>query len=296
VADALSRKSLHISALMVREMDLLEQLRDLSLACEVTPNSVRLGTLRITSELLGDIREVQKTNPFLRTKLEAIELGRDSSFNVGSNGVLRLQDRTCVPNVPELRKMILEEGHRSNLSIHPGAPKMYQDLKMLFWWPNMKREVSEFVYACLVYQNAKIEHHRPLGKLQPLEIPQWKWDSISMDFVVGLPRNPRGLDSIWVIVDRLTKSAHFINIIFALVKLTSLYISEIVILHGVPSSIVSDRDPRFTSRFWESLNRALGTKLRLSLAYHPQIDGQTERTIESLEDLLSACVLEQKGS
>ncbi|XP_028227035.1 uncharacterized protein LOC114408092 [Glycine soja] len=138
-------------------MDLQEQFRDLSLACEVTPNSVRLGTLRITSELLGDIREGQKTDPFLRTQLEAIESGRESSFNVGSDGVLRLQDRICVPNAPELRKMILEEGHRSNLSIHPGSTKMYQDLKMMFWWPNMKREVSEFVYACLVCQKAKIE-------------------------------------------------------------------------------------------------------------------------------------------
>ena len=198
----------------------------------------------------------------------------------------------------ELRKMILEEGHRSNLSIHPGATKMYQDLKMMFWWPNMKREVSEFVYACLVYQKTKIEHQRPSGKLQPLEIPQWKWDNISMDFVVGLPRTPRDLDSIWVIVDKLTKSAHFIpiNIIFSLDKLTSLYIREIVRLHGVPSSVVFDRDPRFTFRFWESLNRALGTKLRLSSAYHPQTDGQTEWTIQSLEDLLKACVLEQKGS
>ena len=113
VADALSRKSLQMSSLMVREMDLLEQFRDLSLACEVTPNSVRLGTLRITSELLGDIREGQKIDPFLRTQLEAIESGRDSSFNVGSDGVLKLRDRICVPNVPELRKMILEEGRRS---------------------------------------------------------------------------------------------------------------------------------------------------------------------------------------
>ncbi|RZC11704.1 Transposon Tf2-9 polyprotein, partial [Glycine soja] len=213
-------------------------------------------------------------------------------------GVLRLRDRICVSNVPKLRKMILEEGHRSNLSIHPGATKMYQDLKMMFWWPNMKKEVSEFVYACLVCHKAKIEHHRPSGKLQPLEIPQWKWDSISMDFVVGLPRTPRGLDYIWVIVDRLTKSTHFIpiNIKFSLEKLTTLYISEVIRLHGVPSSIVSDRDPRFTSRFWESLNRVLGTKLRLSSAYHPQTDGQTERTIQSLEDLLKACVLEQKES
>jgi len=154
------------------------------------------------------------------------------------------------------------------------------------------------VYSCLVCHKAKIKHQRPSGKLQPLEIPQWKWDGISMDFDLGLPTTPKGFDSIWVIVDKLTKSAHFIpiNIRFSLEKLASLYISEIVRLHGVSSSIVSDRDPRFTSRFWESLNKALGTKLRLSSAYHPQTDDQTEQTIQALKDLLGACVLEQNGS
>jgi len=153
-------------------------------------------------------------------------------------------------------------------------------------------ERNGFFLAYLVCQKAKIEHQKPSGKLQPLEILEWKWDNISMNFVVGLPRTPKGLDSIWVIVDRLTKYAHFIpiNIRYSLKRLTSLYVSEIVRLHGVLSSIVSDRDPRFTSRFWESLHKALGTKLKLSSAYHPQTDGQTERTIQSLEDLLRACV------
>ena len=132
VVDALRWKSLHVSVLMVRELVLLEQFRDLSLGCEVTPNSVGLGASRITSELLGQIREGQKFDPFLKTRLEAIELGKDSSFNVGSYGVLRLRDRICAPNVLELRKMILKEGHRSNLSIHPGSTNMYQDLKTIF--------------------------------------------------------------------------------------------------------------------------------------------------------------------
>jgi len=119
-----------------------------------------------------------------------------------------------------------------------------------------------------------------------------------MDFVSGLPKTPTNHDSIWVIIDRLTKSTHFIpiNIRYSLEKLTQLYIKEVVRLHGIPSSIVSDRDPRFTSRFWESLHQALGTKLRLSSAYHPQTDGQSERTIQTLEDLLRACVLDHKGS
>ncbi|MCI14361.1 retrotransposon protein, partial [Trifolium medium] len=228
-------------------------------------------------------------------KLVLINEGKETDFGVDENEVMRYRGRVCVPDVPDLKKMILEEGHRSGLSIHPGVTKMYQDLKKLFWWSGMKRQISEFVYACLVCQKSKIEHQKPSGLLQPLFIPEWKWDSVAMDFVGGLPRTVKGNEVIWVIVDRLTKSAHFIAIKSGVLvpKLAEIYIEQIVKLHGIPSSIVSDRDPRFTSRFWESLQEALGTKLRLSSAYHPQTDGQSERTIQSLEDLLRACVLEQ---
>ena len=119
-----------------------------------------------------------------------------------------------------------------------------------------------------------------------------------MDFVLGLPRSPKGHDAIWVIVDRFTKSTHFIPIRmnYSLDQLAQLYIKEIVRLHGIPVSIVSDRDPCFTSRFWKSLHKALGTNLNFSIAFHPQTDGQSERTIQILEDMLRACVLDLKGS
>ena len=119
-----------------------------------------------------------------------------------------------------------------------------------------------------------------------------------MDFVIGLPRTPRGNDAVWVIVDRLTKSAHFLPIRWGctLEKLANLYVSKIVRLHGVPESIISDMDPRFTSRFWVSLQRALGTKLYFSTAFHPLTDGQSERTIQTLEDMLRACVIEFQGT
>ena len=164
--------------------------------------------------------------------------------------------------------------------------------------PKMKKEIAQYVASCLICQKAKVEHQRPVGMLQPLDLPEWKWDSIAMDFVVGLPRTIQKFDYIWIIVDRLTKSAHFlpINIRYSLDKLAELYIREIVRLYGVPSSIISDRDPRFTSKFWGSLHQALGTKIHLSSAYHPQTNGQSERTIKSLEDLLRACVLENSGS
>jgi len=125
----------------------------------------------------------------------------------------------------------------------------------------MNTDVANCVASCLVCQKAKIEHQRPGGTLEPLNIPQWKWDNISMDFVIHLPRSMRGHDSIWVILDRLTKCAHFlpINQKMSLDKLAELYVREIVRLHGVPARIISDRDLRFTSRFWQSLQAALGT-------------------------------------
>jgi len=141
----------------------------------------------------------------------------------------------------------------------------------------MKRDVAQFVYACLICQKSKVEHQKPAGLLTPLDILEWKWDSISMDFVTSLPNTPKGHDAIWVIVDRPTKSVHFIpiNINFPVSQSAEIYIREIVKLHGVPSSIVTDRDPRFTSRFWKSLQEALGSQLRLSSAYHPHTDGQS---------------------
>jgi len=157
----------------------------------------------------------------------------------------------CVPG-PRLRKKILEEGHKSCLSIHSGMTKMYKDLKESFWWTGMKIDIVDFMASCLVCQKAKFEHQRSGGTLEPFNIPQWKWDSISMDFITHLSRFVRGHDSIWVIVDRLTKYAHFmpINQKMSMDNLVELYVREVVLLDGVPMSIVSDRDPRFTSWFW----------------------------------------------
>ncbi|KAI3747412.1 hypothetical protein L6452_09868 [Arctium lappa] len=175
---------------------------------------------------------------------------------------------------------------------------MYRDLKQSYWWPGLKKDIAHFVEQCLTCLKVKAEHQRPYGELQSLEIPVWKWDEIMMDLVTGLPQSPKGHDAIWVIVDRLTKSAHFLPIkeTYSLEKLARLYIDEIVTRHGVPSSIVSNRDARFSSAFWRSLQRELGSQLKLSTTYHPQTDGQSERTIQTLEDMLRACVIDFKGS
>ena len=162
----------------------------------------------------------------------------------------------------------------------------------------MKKEIAQFVQKCLVCQQVKVEHQKPSGLLQPLEIPEWKWEHITMDFVSRLPRSQKGHDAIWVIVDRLTKSAHFlpINMRYSLEKLAQLYMNEIVRLHGIPVSIISDRNLRFVSRFWQQLQGALGTKLNFSTTYHPQTDGQSERTIQTLDDMLRTCILDFGGS
>jgi hypothetical protein len=154
------------------------------------------------------------------------------------------------------------------------------------------------VAKCDVCQRVKAEHQRPAGLLHPLKIPKWKWEEIGMDFIVELPHTPAGYDSIWVIVDRLMKVAHFIPVRtnYTGAKLAELYMTRIVCLHGVPKKIVSDRGSQFTSRFWKKLHECLDTQLNFSSAYHPQTDGHTERTNQGLEDMLRACALKHGGS
>ena len=162
----------------------------------------------------------------------------------------------------------------------------------------MKLDVAKYVAECVTCARVKAQHQKPYGSLEPLPVPMGKWEDITMDFVSKLPRTKSGNDMIWVVVDRFTKSAHFIaaNEKWSMDKLANAYVKEIVRLHGVPLTIVSDRDSRFTSRFWRSLQEELGTKLCLSTAYHPQTDGQSERTIQTLEDMLRACTLEFQGN
>ncbi|KAI3515892.1 hypothetical protein L1887_14797 [Cichorium endivia] len=158
----------------------------------------------------------------------------------------------------------------------------------------MKAEIAAYVNKCLTCSKVKAEYQKPSGLLQQPSIPEWKWECIAMDFITKLPRTSSGYDTIWVVIDHLTKSAHFLAIkeTDKMEKLTRTYLKEIVKLHGVPISIISDRDSRFTSRFWQSLQRSLRTRLDMSTAYHPQTDGQSERTIQTLEDMLRACVID----
>jgi hypothetical protein len=157
----------------------------------------------------------------------------------------------------------------------------------------MKREIARYVSECDTCRRIKADHLRPAENLQPLSITEWKWENICMNFIVGLPRTSHGCNFIWVIVDRLTKSAHFIHVAttYRIGQYAELYISHIVCYHGIPNTIISDRGSIFVARFWAQLYECLGTHLIRSSAYHPQTDGQTEQVNQIIEDMLRACVL-----
>jgi hypothetical protein len=252
----------------------------------------------IQSSLVERLRVAQQQDRLLQEARKRVDYGKPREFTIDENDLVHFRGRLCVPQKSEVKTDILREAHKMPYTVHPGETKMYRDLKQNLWWKIMKVDVSKYVAACEVCQRVKAEHKRPAGLWKLLEIPEWKWEHITMDFVVGLPRSPRGRDAIWVVVDRLTKFARFIPMktTDSTLELVPLYMKEVIRLHSVPKSIVSDRDSKFVSKFWESLHSALGTKLSLSVAFHPQTDGQSERTIQTLEDMLCACVISWKGS
>ncbi|GJT44174.1 reverse transcriptase domain-containing protein [Tanacetum coccineum] len=244
VADALSRKE-RVKPKRVRAMNMILQ------------SSIKDRILAAQKEAVDEFAVLQK--------------GLDEMIEQRSDGTLYYLDRIWVPLKGEVRTLIMDEAHKSKYSVHPGADKMYYDLRDRYWWPGMKKDIAEYVSKCLTCLKVKAEHQRPSGLLQQPEIPVWKWEGIAMDFVTKLPRTSSGHDTIWVIMDRLTKSAHFLPMRedYKMERLARLYLNEIVARHGVPISIISDHDSRFTSRFWQSMQEALGTRLDMSTAYHP---------------------------
>ncbi|GKB01078.1 putative nucleotidyltransferase, ribonuclease H [Tanacetum coccineum] len=203
-----------------------------------------------------------------------LQRGLDEIIEHMSNGELYYLDQIWVPLMGDVRTLIMDEAHKSKYFVHPGANKMYYDLRDRYWWLGMKKDIAIYVSRCLTCLKVKAEHQSPSGLLQQPKIPEWKWERIAMDFVTKLPRTISGHDTIWVIVD----------------------LNEIVARHGVPISIISDRDSHFTSRFWQSMQEALGTHLDMSMAYHPQTDvEETTEKISQINDRLKATCDRQKS-
>jgi hypothetical protein len=268
VADALSRKS-KVNMMVTRLMpyELAKKLNRLSLGFL---NSTQGVTVELEPTLERDNKDGLKNDEKINEIQQLILDGIGKDFREDAEGVVWFKDRLCVPNIKSIRELILKDSHERDYSIHPSRMKMYQDLKKQLWWYGMKMEIAENVSICDSYQRINTEHQRTAGLLQSLYIPQWKWDEIGMEFIVGLPRTRAGYDSIWVVVDRLTKAAHFIPVktSYNNAVLVELYMSRIVCLHGVSKKIISYRGTQFTSHFWQQLHEALGTHLNFSSAYH----------------------------
>ncbi|GKC01760.1 putative reverse transcriptase domain-containing protein [Tanacetum coccineum] len=199
-----------------------------------------------------------------------LQRGLDEMIEHMSDDTLYYLDRIWVPLKGDVRTLIMDEAHKSKYSVHPGADKMYYDLRDRYWWPRMKKDIA-------VYQP---------------EITEWKWEGIAMDFVTKLPRTSSGHETIWVIVDRLIKSAHFLPMCedYKMDRLVRLYLNEIVSRHGVPISIISDRDSQITLRFWQSMQEALGTHLDM----RPDLVQETIKKISQIKDRLKAARDHQK--
>ncbi|GJU99845.1 putative reverse transcriptase domain-containing protein [Tanacetum coccineum] len=244
VADALSRKEreppLRVRAsVMTIGLNLPKQILDAQTEARKLEN---IKNEDVGGMLLKNSKDLEK---FRTEKLEP-----------RADGTLCFNGRSWLPCYGDLRTVIMHESHKSKYSIHPGSEKMYQDIKKLYYWPNMKANITTYVSKCLTCAKVKAEHQRPSGLLVQPDIPQWKWDNITMDFVMKIPKSSQGYDTIWEVVTR----------------------------HGIPLSIIYDRDPRFASNLWRSLQNALGTSLDMSTVYHPQTDEQSERTIQTLKD------------
>jgi hypothetical protein len=247
-----------------------------------SPLHERIAMAQLSNE------EVQK----IKQKLEE----RDPKFDCfrrDDKGIVSFGQRLVIPQDQDLRKEILDEAHLSKFTIHPSSTKMYRDHRENFWWSNMKGEIAEYVSDCDTCQRIKASHLKTAGQMQPLSIHAWKWDDISMDFIVGLPLTLRKHDSIWVIMNRLTKTAHFIFVhtTYSAELYAEIYVDLIVRLHSVPKTILSDRGTQFVTCFCAQVHESLGTKLIHSSSYHPRTDGQTERVNQIVEDMLRACVI-----
>jgi hypothetical protein len=260
VVDALSRKaSCHCLTMKTSDITLCQEMEKLNLGM------IQHGTLnhlKLESVLLQRIIDAQRNDEGMKYIHEKIEAGKAKCFRKDDQGIVWFHNRIVVPKNDEVRKQILDEAHLSRYSIHPRSTKMYHDLKQHYWWTKMKIEIARYVARSDTCRRVKAIHVKTAGPLQSLPIPTWKWEDISMDFIVGLPRTAKGFDSIWVIIDRLTKIAHFlpVKVKYLVIAYAELYIARILNLHGVPKTIVSDHGPQFVSKFWEELHKSLGTK------------------------------------
>ena len=265
VADALSRHPLHLNAL----------------------HMVHYGV-----DLLREIQHGYRFDEFCKDLIEKLKSGQAPGYDeldgylykVTPRGGIRL----VVPRVDSVKQRLLCENHDCAIAGHLGRDKTLQRLQQSYYWLNMADDVATYVNTCLKCQMNKSSNKKPIGLLQPLSVPSQPWETVSWDFIVQLPKTKTGLDAIAVFVDKLTKLAYFVPMrtTATAVDVAHIFFDSVFRRHGLPTGIISDRDPKFVSEFWQHLWKLLGTKLMMSTAYHPQTDGQTERMNRVLEEYL----------
>lgn len=284
VADALSRRSdyreAHQEEVTARKI-IYEGAKQVLEVNNITISSVGSSSSALMQSIASSYVSYQENMKENINKYDL--LLRDGLYYVRSSNQVFIN-----PEDKKLKAQILFECHDSPLSAHRGIAKTKSLVRRYFFWPNMNNDISDYITSCTKCQCNKSSTQLPAGKLMPLPIPDNNWNTVTMDFITNLPVTTSGNDCVFVVVDKLSKMAHFVPCVTTIsaVQVAKLFVTNVVRYHGVPSAIVSDRDVRFTSMFWKSLFKILGTSLRLSSAYHPETDGQTERTNRIIHEMV----------
>jgi hypothetical protein len=260
------------------------------LQTKILLNHLTETKITVAPELVQLIQNAYQTDPFCRDLLSTTR-PLPTHYHI-HNGLIFLDSLFYIPSSNEIKTILLTEAHDSAVSGHLGVMKTLEQLSRGYYWPKMTEDVKEYIKSCPICISNKARNDHPSGLLQPIPHPAKRWQQVSMDLITQLPRSQTGFDAIVVVVDKSSKMIHCIPTTTTVTapQLASLFFREIVRLHGLPSSIISDRDPRFTSIFWRELWKQCGTKLAMTTAYHPEGDGQTERANRTLEDMLRAYV------
>jgi hypothetical protein len=265
--------------------------------------SIKTIHLAVVSTYKMDVRErirnAQETDTFFKTMTSYLRQDPTGMKYEGyqnlKEGLLTYKNILYILNCDDLKWFIMDELHKRPYTGHLGYQKMITDTRKQFYWHGLKKGIANYLAKCLECQQVKAEHRHPARLLQPLSIQEWKWETISMDFITGLPKSTKKNDAIMVVVDKRSKSSHFIPVksTCKAIDIANIFMKEIFKLHGMPKEIVSDKDTKFTSNFWKSLMVSFETKLLFITAYYPQTNGQTERVNQIVEDMLRMHVMDQ---
>jgi hypothetical protein len=216
---------------------------------------------KVKMEVENDI-EYQSIKPKLKENQEETE---KEDLRISKNGMLMYKNRLYIPEEDEIKLLKLNKLHKNAYYRHPSYQKIITMLRKEFYWPNMKGETPKYLSKCIEYQQIKFEHQNPTRLLQSLPIPEWKWEIISMDFIIGLYKSSKYNDSIMVVVDKLSKETHFILVksTYKAINIEYIFMKENFRLHGIPKTVISSRDTKFTRKFWKVMFKGLDTQLKL---------------------------------